>query len=257
MNRPSNAILSEFRTIVRDDALFHEFISRITNKNFLTLLARIDKNLESQFASCIRSFITSVCISNEKDQCDFMKTVRTDLECNSDLHILVHERDCFPCIDSLKRFPGFHKSAKYINKSSTQTVRLACLVPLSTRDFTFISDGVLPLAANGREIDGNFFAQNKPPLVKIQTTEDCAFSFIIQSQETCDVLLLVKNEFSSRGGERTTAWSRLSHDGNVKLVIALDGGNEYYIHPFSSQELAKHTITIGLLSDSRTCRILN
>jgi hypothetical protein len=71
------------------------------------------------------------------------------------------------------------------------------------------------------------------------------------------VLLLVKNDFSTQGGEQTTGWSRLSHDGNVKLVIALNGGNEYHIHPFSSLEFVKHTITMGLLSDSRTCRILN
>jgi len=256
MNRRSNSILSELSTIVRDDALFQEFMSRITNRNFFTLLARVDNDLEYQFASCIRSFISAVCTSNVNQEPAFMKTLRTDLECNSDLHILVQEQDCFPSIDSLKRFPGFHKSAKYVNKSSTQTLRLACLLPLSTRDFTFISDGVVPLGSNG-EIDGNFFALNKPPLVKIQTTEDCAFSFIIQSQRTCDALLLVQSTLSSQDGKQTTAWFRLSHDGNVKLVIALNGENEYHIHPFSSLEFVKHTITMGLLSDSRTCRILN
>ena len=250
MTPESTIILSEFRTIVQDDALFSEFLNSITNKNFFTLLSRIDGSLEDKFRSCIRTFIQSIVQSGTTDASLFRAQLRTDFGCGNESILFVPEMDCFPGIEAFRGFPGFLKTIEYINSSFTKKLRLVCFLPNGVKRCTFVSNGVLPLDSTNTAIDPNICAENKP-LMRLLTVERTAVYVSISSEVRCDVLIII------RTSRDVIACSRINHNGHVKLVAALQGNIEYHINAYSTLNECQHTVSVSSLSDPHTCKILN
>ncbi len=247
----STELLSELDQLIRDDELFSEFLTCITHKKFRALLSRIDDTLETKFASCMRRFIQDILENHITDPSSgFRSQVRSDLCCTDESHIIVHEMDCFPDMQSFKGFSGFIKSIEYVNNSGTEKMRLASLLPFGVRTTNFISNGHVPLDPTKTALNQNLCVQNEP-LVKIQTFEKCALCLNMTSSQRCDVLICIIRS------DRVIACSRLSQNGQVKLVSVLQGGHEYQIHVYSTLKGHQHTVSVGVLSGAHTCKILN